>query len=516
MKLPASVIKEALGKWGDWTDPDVSPEMTYAFPRRYDGFSATPGHVLVVCAGADAESGSFAAENYSADQLLVFTNPGRPENRLPGLYPEKAVQAEQIMFCLTELFDRMDAWEEALGTCDQDIAGIQRMLDLTAVCMNSSLGLIDVSYNMPAYTKGMADGLGLHARTGIQRPDDDNIASLAEDPQITAIRSVRGVHTYENPLSSRGEGASLYCNMFRPGEDTYYNRLLFFREPGTYSEMDVFMVGTLARKIEKITAHLSTFSLPSSELAALKKLVTRAAEEEYRYDAAAAAALHPVGWRRNDCYRFYIFSYMYPERDNGITEYMLRSIERLIPASCGEVKNGRILLLHNITRGKADIRDIRSRLAEFLRENMYKAGVSGLAYSAAHLRGAYLQAEAAIRLGTDKDPMFWYYLFEDYRMDYLIRKSAGEIPAELLIMPALQALLHEDEEKGTQYLETLRACTEENFNVTRTAQRLFVHRTSLQDRLNRIRERTGMDLDNPETRFDLFFSLRLLERSTKP
>ena len=144
---------------------------------------------------------------------------------------------------------------------------------------------------------------------------------------------------------------------------------------------------------------------------------------------------------------------------------------------------------------------------------MYKAGVSGLAYSAAHLRGAYLQAEAAIRLGTDKDPMFWYYLFEDYRMDYLIRKSAGEIPAELLIMPALQALLHEDEEKGTQYLETLRACSGENFNVTRTAQRLFVHRTSLQDRLNRIRERTGMDLDNPETRFDLFFSLRLLERS---
>ena len=95
-------------------------------------------------------------------------------------------------------------------------------------------------------------------------------------------------------------------------------------------------------------------------------------------------------------------------------------------------------------------------------------------------------------------------------MDYLIRKSSGEIAAELLVMPALQALLHEEGEKGAQYLETLRIYSEENFNVTRTAQRLFVHRTSLQDRLNRIRERTGLDLDDPDIRFDLLFSLRLL------
>ena len=537
MKLPASVIQEALQRRGRWTGSGLRPETTYAFPRQFDGCHGAPGHVLIAgadlfarsAASADAEpfkeSAASADAVCHADQLLILTAPPVPPTDMktpkerkessfysasPCLYPEKRIPAEQIMYCLTELYDRMEAWEEALNTCEQDIAGIQRMLELTAVCMNGSLGLIDVSYNMPAYTKGMADGLGLQARTGVQRPDDANIASLSEDPQITAIRSVRGVHSYENPLSHRGEGASLYRNMFRPGEDTYYNRLLFARDAGNYSATDAFMVEVLARKIEKITVHLSTFSLPSSEFAAAKKLILRMTEEDYRYDAAAAAALHQIGWHRNDCCRFYIFSYMYPERDNGITEYILRSIEHLIPSSCGEVKDGRILLLQNVTRGQADIQDIRSRLAEFLRENMYKAGVSGMTYSAEHLRGAYLQAEAAIRLGTDRDPMFWYYLFEDYRMAYLIRKSVGEIPPVLLIMPALQALLNGNDEKGTQYLETLRVYSEENFNVTRTAERLFVHRTSLQDRLNRIRERTGLDMDDPAVRFDLLFSLRLL------
>ena len=108
--------------------------------------------------------------------------------------------------------------------------------------------------------------------------------------------------------------------------------------------------------------------------------------------------------------------------------------------------------------------------------------------------------------------MFWYYLFEDYRMDYLIRKAAEEISPELLVMPALSVLQRMDQEKGTNYTETLQMYAEENFNVTRTAQRLFIHRTSLQDRLNRIRELTGIDLECPEARFDLRFSLRLLQR----
>ena len=142
---------------------------------------------------------------------------------------------------------------------------------------------------------------------------------------------------------------------------------------------------------------------------------------------------------------------------------------------------------------------------------MYKAGISGLVYAAGQLRGAYLQAVAAFRLGAEKDPMFWYYLFEDYRMDYLIRKAAEEISPELLVIPALSALQRADQEKGTNYTETLRMYAAENFNVTRTAQRLFIHRTSLQDRLNRIRELTGIDLECPEARFDLLFSLRLLK-----
>ena len=81
----------------------------------------------------------------------------------------------------------------------------------------------------------------------------------------------------------------------------------------------------------------------------------------------------------------------------------------------------------------------------------------------------------------------------------------------LLVIPALSALQRADQEKGTNYTETLRMYAAENFNVTRTAQRLFIHRTSLQDRLNRIRELTGIDLECPEARFDLLFSLRLLK-----
>lgn len=520
MKLPVTVIADALAELGSWTISGPLPGAAYSFPRQYDGCAVPPGHVLVIRGGLDAGK---ACRAFSAEQLLVFSSGGHVGEAgdaagdksgfsdVCRLHPETDVSADRILQLLTALFDSMEAWEEALDQCSHDLPGIQRMLEISGGLMGGSLGLIDVSYNMPAYTGKMAAGLGLRPGGGVQRPDDANIASLAEDPQMTALRTVHGVHVYENPFSGSTGEISLYCNMFRPGEKTYYNRLLFARDSGCYSDTDRFMLEILAGKIEKITVHLSTFALPGSELDALKKLILRAAEPDYRYDAAAAAALHPVKWRESDCFRLYIFSYMYPERDNGITEYMLRRIERLLPGSCGAVKGENILLLHNVTRSGSDIRELRSDLAEFLRENMYKAGISGLVYAAGQLRGAYLQAVAAFRLGAEKDPMFWYYLFEDYRMDYLIRKAAEEISPELLVIPALSALQRADQEKGTNYTETLRMYAAENFNVTRTAQRLFIHRTSLQDRLNRIRELTGIDLECPEARFDLLFSLRLLK-----
>ena len=409
---------------------------------------------------------------------------------------------------LAALYDRMEAWDEALAACTSDLAGVQRMLEISSREMGGNFGLIDESYNMPAFTGATADNLGLRrGEGGAMRPSDENILVLANDPQITAVRSVRGVQRYENDHYGT---ISLFRNMFRPGEDSYYNRLLFSRPSAEYTAADSFMLEYLAGRIERITRNMSTFSIPVSRYAALKELILLAAEPDGKPLSLRFDALSPLGWQRGDALRFYLFRSVYDRRDAGVNEYLLRQLEQLIPYSCGVVHEGRILLVQNTARSEISFRQIRPHLAEFLRENMYKAGISDEASSFEQLRGAYLQSSAAMELGSAREPMFWYYLFEDHLSDYLLSKAAEDIPRDMLILPAVAQLRRYDAARGTQFAPTLRALCEENFNVSRAAQRLYIHRTSFQDRMERIRSLTGLDLDSDEVRFLLAFSFRLL------
>lgn len=73
----------------------------------------------------------------------------------------------------------------------------------------------------------------------------------------------------------------------------------------------------------------------------------------------------------------------------------------------------------------------------------------------------------------------------------------------------LQILLEKDRSKGSDWVRTLRIFLSENCNASRTAERLFVHRHTLINRLSGIREATGLDLQNYYVRLSLSYALML-------
>ena len=502
MKLPASVIAEALSALSRWRVVSDDPERCYGFPRHSDGADPVPGHVQILTPG-------YGAVPAGGGVLTVFTAPYGPlPAETEALVPEAPVSPSDTERTLIGLFDRMESWDEALCSSSPDLNGVQRMLSETVSVTGGSFMLIDESYNTPAVAGPQAEGYGISAEGGM-RPNDENIAQLADDPQITAVRSLRGVRLYESPAERQGVARVLFRNFFRPGEDHYYNRLLFSRLSEEYTFTDRFMLEHLSRRMEPVTMNLSTFSMPVSRYAALQRLLLSAAEPGFRPEGVSAA-LSPLGWGRGDRCRVLVFRSVYERRDPGISDYILRSLERRVPDSAGVVNGERILLAVNTDRCGLTIRDLRSVLAEFLRENMYKAGISNEAPSFDRLRGAYLQASAAMELGSARDPMFWYYLFEDYLENYLLSKAAEDIPADMLIHPAVEALRRHDALRGTRFAETLRVYAEENFNSSHAAKKLYIHRTTFQDRMDRIRALTGLDPDDEETRFLIQFSFRLI------
>ncbi|NDJ77767.1 MAG: PucR family transcriptional regulator [Chloroflexi bacterium] len=69
--------------------------------------------------------------------------------------------------------------------------------------------------------------------------------------------------------------------------------------------------------------------------------------------------------------------------------------------------------------------------------------------------------------------------------------------------------LAEENSHNAEFITTLEAFFEENGNLTRTAKRLHIHRNTLLYRMDRIREISGLDLDNPETRLAIHLALRI-------
>ena len=119
--------------------------------------------------------------------------------------------------------------------------------------------------------------------------------------------------------------------------------------------------------------------------------------------------------------------------------------------------------------------------------------------------------ELALRLGKKSQSMIWCYRFDDYLLEYILSQSSHQISPELLVSSRLNALINYDRENKTELYRTLQVYLEHERNSLQTAKTLFIHRSSLVYRLERIQKITKIDLDNPRNRLLLQICFLLIQ-----
>lgn len=75
----------------------------------------------------------------------------------------------------------------------------------------------------------------------------------------------------------------------------------------------------------------------------------------------------------------------------------------------------------------------------------------------------------------------------------------------------LKPLVDYDEKKSTELVKTLEAYYKFNGNLTRMSEHLYTHYNTILYRINRIKEITNMELDNPNDRLNLEIALKIRE-----
>lgn len=108
-----------------------------------------------------------------------------------------------------------------------------------------------------------------------------------------------------------------------------------------------------------------------------------------------------------------------------------------------------------------------------------------------------------------------FYLFQTYALTELIENALGKLPLRACFPSGLKRLVEHDAGSAVSYLETLKIYLEQNMSVTRTASRLFLNRSTLLERMNRIKNLLDSDLQDAEERLLLQILLKAMEVQKK-
>lgn len=187
-------------------------------------------------------------------------------------------------------------------------------------------------------------------------------------------------------------------------------------------------------------------------------------------------------------------------------------IDNQIPDGFSFFYQNGITVIVNVSRSDMKISDILRSFAFLLREGLMKMGSSSELPDFMLLPQGFFQAKTVLDLGRNSQSMNWYYRFDDYIPEYLLKKGSEFLTPELMCSSKLLTLRKYDETSHTDLYHTLKVFLELERNALQTAKALFIHRSTLFYRLERIQKIADVNLDDPRERLVLRISFFILDQ----
>ncbi|HEX6446953.1 MAG TPA: helix-turn-helix domain-containing protein [Streptosporangiales bacterium] len=182
-----------------------------------------------------------------------------------------------------------------------------------------------------------------------------------------------------------------------------------------------------------------------------------------------------------------------------------RSLRVLHVGALYETWSGGVVV---VTAEQTDWERLRHMVLAELGGGRCQVGVGGVRARPAELPGSLREARLALRLQKTLlpgDAACEYPKLGVFRMLAAV-PDLGEVDG--FVREWLGSLLEYDEQRNAELVHTLTQYLEHGGNYDATAAELSVHRSTLKYRLQRIRELTGLELNDPDVHFNLQLATR--------
>lgn len=201
------------------------------------------------------------------------------------------------------------------------------------------------------------------------------------------------------------------------------------------------------------------------------------------------------------------------EKNSGekmYTGYIRRSVESIIRRCRCAVYNERLLVLVEL-KGNGFLKpEDRAKFKNFLQENDLSCGGSTRFGTMNELPEAYSQALTAKNIGRQmkgRGPIYYLWEYTTYQLCDMVSDKCDLMR---FCNPLLIAIRAYDEANHTQFLNTLRVYLSEGRNNVRTAERMGVHRNTIDYRLGRLRELFDLNTNDANMMFSFEQSFQII------
>lgn len=511
MKLGYGYILEYLSERFTVLSASKDRGSKYAMPVLYqDGERVEPGRIYVV----DYQD---VNECLTSEDILVVAccNPNREEG---GTFsakcrticletPEDGV--ESLYKTLFDLFCREGFWRESLLSLLLDKKGkaLEDFLQASVGQFDGSLlyypadgwhGCVYAAANDWQSTKIA----GLIDENGGQYSKKVDYSGLGKAVDSAAPEMVRITDKF-------GIGVDILAAAVHGPDGVYMGLILAPVSQAQATQAQVWRMGEL-RDVLEVFVRLNSFTKGIevvSKHSFLKLLQTKSFEDIQDVEWL----LDTLGFSHAGGYACFAIEVDASSEHEAVSLRQRCAAIESVEVGCTAVESETDIVVLLDTRAcKLSPLEYSKKVARCFSDCKMKIGVSVPFSDIALVRSYIKQAKAALDIGLRVNPRRRIHLFSNVVVPYILQHGTKEMPARILCAPGLLELRHKSS-SGVDYIATLRAYVKCLYNVSRTAQMLGVHRTSVQYRLSHVERVTHMDLSNSYDCLYLGISLALLD-----
>ena len=364
-----------------------------------------------------------------------------------------------------------------------------------------------VLLSRPQFVSGMTE-VDQNNHLGVAMFKNNLINQFKSDPEYVRTLSTRGAqlwvkHTRPYYTMHR----TLYINIFDDA-DRYRGRICL-------NELNTPFLPSQFRTLEFFAEFVKIFlTSPQNnspqEYLTFENFLRKYLSNEPPSHETATQLLSLYKWQVHDTFISTKIRLMQHQLQVNSVDHACVTLSVLFPNCRVFYEQEHIWMTENLTADKLSVKTFREKLSAFANDYKLFVGQSSVFTDFFYVSSSYQQASIALDSLRANNADFGYISFPETVNSFLCSRAIQGLDPRVVCHAQLFHLREADQEKGTEYYQTLRIFLENERNLTLTAQALHLHRSTLQYRIDRIHDLFHFDLDDPEQRLYLMNCFHIL------